>query len=289
MIDVTPLLPRIEAVIQQELASSHAPGLVVGIVQDGVLLLGKGHGFADLERKTPMTPRTVMRWASISKLFTCIGIFQQWEKGKFQLDDPVNKYLVKGKIIPKKKDWPDVTFKHLLTHTAGIGELRRGADILVKGFRLLTFDERPVPPLGTIHDLDLPLSAPPGSKYAYSNIGGSLLGFLTQIFSGEDFQEYMIKHIFTPLGMDHSDFDRGPRVDGLAARGYKYAQGALVPATPWNNIIKPSGGLASTLEDMAKFAACLLRKGVYDGGKLLRPETLDLIWTPHYWGHDAFK
>jgi CubicO group peptidase (beta-lactamase class C family) len=290
MTGISALLPAIQAIIDEELANSHSPGIVVGIVQGDELVFGKGFGLADIEHKTPMTPQTVMRWGSISKLFTCIGIFQQWEQGKFQLGDPVNKYLKKGKIVPKRKDWPEVTFEHLLTHTAGIGEVRRGADVLVKGFRLLTYDDEPVPPLSTLHDLPLPLSAPPGSKYAYSNIGGSLLGFLTEIFSGKGFQQYMIDNIFTPLGMDSSDFDRSPRISNdRAARGYKYKKGKLVPATVWNNVIRPSGNLSSSLEDMAKFASCLLKKGEFRGGRLLDPKTFDLIWTPHYWAHEAFK
>ncbi|MEX2680068.1 MAG: serine hydrolase domain-containing protein [Candidatus Sigynarchaeota archaeon] len=289
MIDIAVLLPSIESIVNEELAKSHVPGIVVGLVNGDGLVFGKGYGLADIEKNTPMTTRTVMRWGSISKLFTCIGVFQQWERGQFQLADPVNKYLKRGKIVPKRKDWPEVTFEHLLTHTAGIGEIRRGADLLVKGFRLLTYDDKPVPALSSLHDLDLPLSAPPGSKYAYSNIGGSLLGFLTEIFSGKDFQRYMIDNVFTPLGMDDSDFAWKTRSTAPHARGYKYEKGKLRPARIWNNIITPSGGLAATLEDMAKFASCLIKKGKHDSGQLLDPKTFDLLWTPHYWAHNSFK
>lgn len=279
----------IETIIGDELEKSHVPGLAVGIVQGDKLAFVKCHGYTDVEGKIPITPATAFHWASISKLFTCIGIFQQWEENKFKLNDPVNHYLSKGKLLRKKQSWPEVTFEHLLTHTAGIGELRRGADLFRKGFRLLTYDEKPVPPLSTLHDLPLHLSSPAGKKYAYSNIGGSLLGFLTEIFSGEDFQAYMIQRVLDPLGMVHSDFDNSDRVNDRLARGYKYKKGTLQLAKPWHNIIKPSGGLVTPLDDMVKFAACLLRKGKFDGKQLLKPETLDLIWTPHYWAHESLK
>jgi CubicO group peptidase (beta-lactamase class C family) len=289
MVDLHASIPLIEKIIADELSMSHAPGLVVGIVHEKEIVFAKGFGFADIERKKMMTTATVMKWASISKLFTCIGMLQQWELKKFQLDDAVNQYLPKGKIIPKKKSWPEVTFEHLLTHTAGIGEIRRGADLLRKGFRLITYDEKPVPPLSSLHDLPLLLASKPGLKYAYANIGGSLLGYLMELLSGEDFRQYMIMHVLDPLGMDHADFEFGDRINAFIATGYKIKKYHLVPATPWHNIIKPSGGLMATLEDMVKFASCLLYKGEYAGGHLVEPETLDLAWTPHYWPHEAFK
>mgnify|MGYP006287006901 CR=1 FL=1 len=279
----------ITEIIEEELSNSNTPGLGVGVVQDGKILFLEGHGFENVEKEIKADPNTVFRWGSVSKLFTCIGIFQQWEQGKIKLDDPVNNYLGRGKIIYKKHSWPEVTFKHLLTHTAGIGELRRFSDILKPGFRLLTYDEKPVPPLNTIHDLNLPTQSPAGQKYAYANLGGSLLGFITERLSGESFQDYIINNIFTPLEMNNSDFDRSGRVNDRLALGYKYKKKQLKLAKNWNNIIKPSGGLYATLEDMANFAICLLNGGKFKDRQILKKETIDLIWTPHWWSHKSFK
>lgn len=281
-------LDAIQRIIHEEFSQRTIPGLAVGIVENNQLVFGQGYGYANVEAQQPVTTNTVFKLGSISKLFTCIGLLQQWEQGKFNLEDPVNDYLPRGKIITKK-GWPRVTFLHLFTHTAGIGELRRFTDIFRKGFRLLTYGETPVPPLNSFHDLHLYPSAPAGLKYAYSNIGGSLLGYLIEIFSGEPFCDYMERHILDPLKMNQSGFVRSEKIRAIEAQGYKLKKGKLHHAKYWNNIISPSGGLYSNLEDISKFAICLLNESTYSGGRLLKPETLEMAWTPHYWSHDCFK
>ncbi|MFX0100578.1 MAG: serine hydrolase domain-containing protein [Candidatus Hodarchaeota archaeon] len=294
MVDVASSIPKVDEEIQDELSKSEYVGLGVGIVHEGKLVLGKGYGHANLEKKHPITTKTVYRIGSISKLFTCIALFQQWEKGKFNLDDPVNDYLPKGKIIKKKKSWPDVTFKHILTHTSGIGEARRASDLFTKSpfpyAGLLTIGkDTPIPPLSTIHDLPMHPSAPAGQKYAYSNIAVSILGYLVELWSGENFRDYIVDRIMKPLGMDSSDFDRTGKVKEMEAECYKLKKGEWVFAKYWNNVIKPSGNAYTNLEDMAKFTTCLLDKTRYKGGSLLKPETVDMIWEPHYWAHESFK
>ncbi len=287
--DVT--FERVEKIVTEELELSHAPGFAIGIVKDDQLVLGKGYGFARIDEALPVQTDTVFQLASLSKMFTCIGLMQQWEQGKFELDDPVNKYLPHGKVVVKKPSWPEVTFHHLMTHTSGIGELRRAADVIKKGFRILQYDYNPTPPLSSVHDLNVYPSAPAGQKYAYSNVAVSLLGYLTEIFSGKTFREYMVDHILDPLGMSRSDFAFTDRVMPHLAHGYKYNKKKDVLYKPrvWNNIIKPSGALCSTIEDMAKFARCLLAGGAYSGGRIVKPETFEKIITPQYWAHEQFK
>nr|MDO8117836.1 serine hydrolase domain-containing protein [Candidatus Sigynarchaeota archaeon] len=289
MTDIASEIPAIECIINQELATSKAPGLEVGIVQDGRFVFGKGYGFARLDDKIPVTLDTVFRWGSISKPFTCIAFFQLWEQGKFNLDDSVNTYLKNGWIRKKHANWPDITFKHLLTHTSGIGEARRFSDVFYPSFRLLTYDDKPVPPMSTFHELPQYVQGPAGQKYAYSNIGGFIIGYIIELVSGESYQDYMIRHVLDPLGMHDSDFDRSDRVNQALSTGYKLKKGMLVPAKLWNNIIKPSGGLHASIGDMAKFVICLLNKGELNGNRLLKPDPIELIWNPHYWAHASFK
>ncbi len=289
MTDICSILPSIELAIKEELAASNTPGLGVGLVHDGALVFGKGYGLARVDEQAPVSLDTVFKWGSISKPFTCIAFFQLWEKGMVHLDDKVNDYLKNGWIRKKHETWPDITFKHLLTHTSGIGEARRFTDIFYPGFRLLTYDNKPVPPMSTFHELPQYAQSPAGQKYAYSNIGGSILGYVIELVSGESFQDYMVHHVLEPLGMHNSDFDRSERVNHALAAGYKYKKGMLVPAKPWNNIIKPSGGLHASLEDMSKFVACMLNKGELNGTRLLKRDTVELIWKPHYWAHESFK
>lgn len=285
-------LRAIDGIIEEELARSKAPGFAARLVNQDEVVYRKDIGLANVELNVPVDESTVFCWGSVSKLFTCIGLFQLWEQGRFRLDDPVNKYLRNGTIRRKQASWPEITFEHLLTHKSGIGELRRFADVFRPGFRLLVMsDDKPVPPMESFHELPQHAQSPAGQKYAYSNIGGSILGYITALLSGKRFESYMNDHVLAPLGMNHSDFIKGPGVAAHLASGYKYdkKKDKLFPAKPWNNIIKPSGGLNATIDDMTRFARCLLRRGELDGTPILQPATLDMIWEPRYWAHEAFR
>ena len=109
----------------------------------------------------------------------------------------------------------------------------------------------PAPPLEEFHKLDIYTTAPAGQKFSYSNIGFSLLGYMVTVFSGKSFQDYLIEHIFNPLGMDHSDIYRTNRILDHEAIGYHSKKGKIIPMRRWNNIITPSGALVSSLKDMA--------------------------------------
>ena len=282
-------IKELKKAVQEEFGGTKTPGLALGVFKDNQFIYSEGLGLADIEKGREVTTDTVFKFGSISKLFTCIGIMQQYEKGFFKLDDPVNDYLSAGKLLPRSADWKEVTFRHLLTHTAGIGELRSVTDLTRRGFRLLVYDNEPVPPLSSLHDLPLRLSAEPGSKFAYSNVGVSLLGYLIEIFSGEDFRDYIKKHILEPLGMKDSDFLRTPEIAAKEAKGYKYKKEKMMRAKDWINIVKPSGGLWSTINDMGRFLECLGNYGQYSGGRLLKKKTFEMIWSPQYWADDFFR
>jgi CubicO group peptidase (beta-lactamase class C family) len=283
-------LARLDAIIELAFSESTIPGLAVGIVHGGRLVHVKCLGKANVATGSPITSATAFRLASISKTFTTVGLLQLWEANKFQLDEPVNKYLPKGKVVVKE-GWPEVTFTHLLTHRAGIGEIMQKCDLLKPGYGLLvTGRNTPVPPLSTIHDKQLKPEVAAGIKYAYSNIGFSLLGYIIEQLSGESFPEYMVKHVLDPLGMDHSDFFPTARLGSDEATGYKRSLGKIVPAKYYQNIIAPAGNLISSIDDMAKYAAMFLARGELPGGsRLLKASTVDLAFSPHYWASDPLK
>ncbi|HME52207.1 MAG TPA: serine hydrolase domain-containing protein [Candidatus Lokiarchaeia archaeon] len=281
----------LDHVIDEHLDKSSIPGIAIGIVnRDGIMLYEKYHGLIDIKQGIAPERNAIFRLASISKTLTTVGLLQQWELGKFQIDDPVNNYLPKGKIVVKP-GWPEVSFGHLLTHRSGIGEIIRKRDAFKPGFGLLvTGRDTPIPSLSTIHDRDLRPEVPAGTKYSYSNIGFSILGYVIEQLSGESFRDYMVNHVLDPAGMTHSDFIPSDRLGKIEAIGYKKSLGRQVPAKYYQNIIMPAGNLYSCIGDMAKYAATLL-----DGGRLpsaeqlLKPETLEMAWTPQYWAHDALK
>jgi CubicO group peptidase (beta-lactamase class C family) len=283
-------LARLDATIELAFSESAIPGLAVGLVHGGKLVHVKCLGKANVATGSPITATTAFRLASISKTFTAVGLLQLWEAGKFQLDDPVNKYLPKGKVLVKD-GWPEVTFVHLLTHRAGIGEMMQKSDLLKPGFGLLVEGrDTPVPPLSTLHDRPLRPEVAAGTKYAYSNIGFSLLGYIIEQLSGEPFRDYMVKHVLDPVGMSHSDFLPTARIGSDEAVGYKRSLGKIVPATYYQNIIAPAGNLISSIDDMARYAATLLAKGTSPGGeRLLKASAIDMAFSPHYWATDSLK
>jgi CubicO group peptidase (beta-lactamase class C family) len=222
----------------------------------------------------------VFRIGSISKTFTAIGLMQLWEEGRFGLDDPVNGYLRAFQVRHRDPDAPPVTFRHLLTHTAGIGEVRRLSDFLDvrRVFKLGAREDEPVLPLGDYYGGLLEPELPPGIKWAYANHGFATLGQLIEDISGVRFETYMRERVFEPLGMAHTDFVRSERIRPYLAAGYQQKRGLLRPAGYLEIAIRPAGSAFSSLADMSAYVQALL-----EGGRgVLAPETLRMMFEPHY-------
>jgi CubicO group peptidase (beta-lactamase class C family) len=260
------------------------PGLAVGVVHDGSLVYGKGFGLADVRAQRPATTDTVFRIASITKTFTAIGLMQLWEQSKFQLDDPVNDYLITYKVQHRDPQAPRVTFRHLLTHTSGIGEFRTMADLL-HALREATLGAQEAEQVRTLREYYSGRLTPelyPGEKWAYANHGFYTVGQLIEDISGQPFVPYMREHVFAPLGMDRTDFSRSDRVRDELAVGYLLKKGMLEPVDYVEMAIKPGGAVLSSVNEMAKYVAALMNGGRNEHGSILQPETLRMMMEPHY-------
>ena len=281
MITVKWDIESLKEFLEGRMAELHIPGLAIGFIKDGETLFCDGLGFADVERQTKVTCETVFRMGSISKTFTTLGLFQQWEKGKFQLEDPINEYLPYGSIRPKNPKAPPITFQHLLTHTSGIGELLKLSDLL-RFRRFVNEDPSKLYSLRQIFEREIHLKLEPETKWAYANFGYYLLGYLLEEISEIEFSRYMIKNLFNPLEMDHSDFVWSARVKPHQAKGYKYTKGEYVEFGTAMQTLMPAGSLYASIGDMTRYMRCLLNGGSYKGTQLLKKETLDLLTSPHY-------
>jgi CubicO group peptidase (beta-lactamase class C family) len=124
------VLERADELIVEAMNERTTPGLGVGVVNGSQSVYVKGFGLADVERERLVTKQTVFRIGSITKTMTAIGLMQLWERDRFDLDDPVNEYLRGYEVKHHDPAAPPVTFRHMLTHTSGIGELRNVADLL---------------------------------------------------------------------------------------------------------------------------------------------------------------
>jgi CubicO group peptidase (beta-lactamase class C family) len=215
----------------------------------------------------------VFRIASISKTLTAIGVMQLRDKGLFQLDDAVNNYL-KGFRIVSPPGAPEVTFRHLLTHTAGIGELPRISDLV---HREAWGAGRPKAGAADLADLyrgALRAEVAAGSKWAYANHGFAVLGQLVEDIAGDPFAEHMREQVLQPLGMTNTDYLRTERVSDGLATGYHWILDRLRPVKDYDLTLLGAGSVLSSLNDMVKYAEWLLNDGAGTAGRVLAPETL---------------
>ncbi|MFG1925909.1 serine hydrolase [Cryptosporangium sp. NPDC048952] len=240
------------------------PGMVVSVVSGDKTVYTHGFGRADVAKNVPMDPdRTLVRIASITKLFTATAVMQQVEAGRLDLNADVDTYL-KDFSIPRTYPQP-ITLQMLLAHTAGFEDR-----IIGTGAR--TADE--VVPLGKYLAENMPARIrPPGVVSAYSNYGAALAGYIVTQVSGEPYDKYVQRHILDPLHMIHTTATEPvPPGTGDLATSYR-DNGETIPFT--FDPLTPDGSISATASDMAKFAIAHLN----EGAGILRPETTALMHT----------
>ena len=276
------VLAHADEVIITAMNDSTFAGLGIGIVHQDQVIYAKGFGLAHMQQELPVTLETVFRIASISKTITAIGLMQLWEQEKFQLDAPVNEYLKAYQLNHPNPQAPPITFRQLLTHTSGLGTMRRLTDMVRPGFGLAVKPEMPIPPLSEYYVEGLKTELYPGRKWAYSNHGFATVGQLVEDISGEPFDEYMLRHVFEPLGMHHTDYLHSERVRDQLAEGYQFRRGTFRPVTYLEGIPLGAGTVFSSVSDMVKYLTALLNGGANEYGAVLKPETLRMMMQPQY-------
>jgi CubicO group peptidase (beta-lactamase class C family) len=270
-----PILPaaavaQVDAAVEAWRAESNAPALSLAIVADNQLILSKGYGLADVEKKVPARSDTVYRLASLTKSLTAIAVMQLVEEGKLDLDTPIQKYCPS---YPRKQ-WT-ITPRQLLTHMAGVRHNKWSETTSTQHYASIA---------DAINVFkDDPLLFEPGTKYSYSTQGYVLLGGAIENASGVPYLQYLDEHIVKPAAMTQTTADDSSLNIPNRAIGYRkglFGFGWLSwlrgvhAAPPHDTSIKLSaGGLVSTVEDMARFAISV------NSGLLVRPETLEKMWS----------
>jgi CubicO group peptidase (beta-lactamase class C family) len=231
-------------------------GVAVGVVHRDERPVVECVGLADRLSGRRVDPDTVFRIASISKTLTAIAVMRLRDERLFALDEPVNNYL-KSIRVESPRGTPEVTFRHLLTHTAGIGELPRVSDLWRReawggGRPFATPSD-----LAELYGGTLRTEVAAGSKWAYANHGFAVLGQLVQDISGRPFAEYMREHILEPLGMRQSDYLRTERVSQTLATGYHWIFGRFRAIKDYDLTLLGPGAVLSPLADMIQYATWL--------------------------------
>jgi CubicO group peptidase (beta-lactamase class C family) len=240
-------------IILPEMKQKQFPGLVLGVVKDGQIVVKKGYGVKSFASGETPNENTVFFIGSLSKSLTAVGVMLLVEQGKLDLDAPAGKYL---KGLPKS--WQPITVKQFMAHQSGIPQLN---------WKFPTFKE-------TLKSAeDKPLSFVPGTKQEYNNFNFAVTGEIIEAASRMRYLKFMKQNVFAPLQMDHTGYRILSRNE---ATGYRPGKGNPKPIQhqmKGGQYAIPSGHLQSTLADLLKFYGALRT------GKLLKPETSQQMIT----------
>lgn len=255
------------------------PSISAVIIKNNSVVWFKGYGFYDkFFRKKPAIDTCYLA-GSVSKAITATALMQLCEKGLFDLDDDVNKYLPFNLRNPNYPDEP-ITFRMLLSHQSSLG-IESNIKTLIRGniaYFLKCLDKLLIPGERWFEP-SLWTKNHPGQSFNYSNIGFGLLGYLVEIISGESFNKYCEDNIFIPLNMFNSSF----KLKDLKRRNIAvpYWEGKLfLRRLPIYSVpISSAGGLITSAEDLSHFLIAHMNQGIYQGVRILNESSIELMHT----------
>lgn len=260
---------QIESSVSKFMARAHVPGVSVAVVENGALVWSSGFGMADLENFVPATENTLYRLASISKSLTAVGAMQLVERGKLDLDAPLQKYCP---AFPQKES--AITTRQVLGHLGGI---RHYLEDPAKDRELgnTKHFDKPIE-AGLNFFKDDPLVAKPGMEFHYSTQGFTLVGCVIEGASGNNYVDYMREQVFTPADMSATQPDQRFSIIPHRTRFYRLNQAGNVENADFldSSYKIPGGGYIASVDDVARFEIAILQD------KLIRRSTRDLMWTP---------
>lgn len=295
-------LDNITKALQGHVDEKHMAGVTALIARHGKIGYFKSFGVRDLEAGDPMQNSDIYRIYSMSKPITSVAVMILFEEGRFELDDPVSKYIPELgglEVIVEEKDPEtgkptystepsdrDMTVRDLLRHTSGLTYGRYGIAELDKKYGEKNAQRRN----GNLADLTaalgtMPLRYQPGTTWNYS-LSTDVLGRLVEVISGTTFDKFLEERIFKPLGMNDTGF-HVPQKDKDRLAGVYGRNLAPLPAGRARNYLEPpkffsgGGGLASTTEDYFKVCQMMLNGGEFNGVRILKRETVELMTQNH--------
>jgi serine beta-lactamase-like protein LACTB, mitochondrial len=259
---------QIEAAVSRFMASTHAPGVAVAVVENGKYEWASGFGFADLENNVPASEHTLFRMGSISKSLTAVGALELYDRGELDLDAPVQKYCP---AFPEKQK--PITTREVMGHLGGIRHYKGGPDDLEIG-NTKHFDN-PIQ-AGLDFFKNDPLVAEPGTHFHYSTQGYTLVGCVMEGASHGQYVDFMTRNVMAPAGMEHTQPDNRFTIIPYRTRFYQKTESGTVENADFldSSYKIPGGGWLSSAEDMARFEVAILND------KLIKRPTRDMMFTP---------
>ena len=312
-------LERIDNAINAEISAGKIPGAVAIVVKDGRTVYHKSFGYSDIASQIPMQNDSIFRIASMTKAVTTVGVMTLYERGLFQLNDPVSKYIPAfmspevlvsvdddGVVTDTRPATGEIKIIDLLTHSSGISyafistPLQR---VYERNGIIDGLTEKNIKLESVMAKLaEQPLLFDPGSAWAYG-LNTDLLGYLIEVISGKPLDQFFSDEIFAPLGMGDTYFylpaDKSDRlvtlyadVDGLRVSDGTEADIKLdnprYPVEGARAYFSGGAGLSSTVYDYARFIEMLLNDGELDGVRVLGRKSVELMRAPRVdWDDDG--
>ena len=289
-------LDAIAADMQSRIDEERLSGAVLMIAQDGELQMNNTFGHQNVEDQVPMAMDTIFRIFSMTKPITGTALMILHDEGKFQLSDPVSKYIPEfadvkvftesdadGNMLTEAANH-EMTVQELMTHTGGIMYVPPLSSGPVAQAMIAAGIMRPDISLADQIDSlgELPLGYQPGSQWEYS-YSVDVQGYLVEVLSGQTFDDFLEQRIFEPLGMiDTGFFVPADKAHRFARQYNQAATGGLTRTDTGQFLIKPKffsggGGLTSTASDYMKFAQMHLNKGELDGVRILSEDAIAIM------------
>jgi CubicO group peptidase (beta-lactamase class C family) len=299
-------LDRIRKWMQRQVDERKLPGAMTVIWRNGEVAFSHACGLMDVERNKKLRADTIFRIYSQTKAIVSVAIMMLYEEGRFQLDDPIARFVpafrdmrvfksgARGKFEtePARRG---ITFRDLLTHTSGLTYGFMEANPVDAAYRAQGIDfSIDKGSLGEMVEklAVLPLIAHPGEAWNYS-VATDVLGYLVEVVSGQTLEQFLRSRIFAPLGMSDTGFHvPDDKLERFAACYNRGPQGglALMDDPETSRFRKPrtlcsgGGGLVSTAADYLHFCRMLMNMGELDGARLLGRKTVELMTSNHLGG-----
>ena len=233
---VPPPLRSLGAIeIANWMARQNVPGLAACIAKGDRVVWQNGYGMANMTKRVPFTPdQTLFHIASISKTITATAVMQLRDRGLFDLDEDVGKFVKFPVRNPRHPEQP-ITFKHLLTHTSSIDDSDALDSTYSVGDPAMSLEEvvtRYFTTSGSLWSRRNYARSAPGAKVRYSNAGFALLGYLVEVIGNQPLEEYLQQNVYSVLRMNENVLlhrQAGPREARALLYVCQKAQGSVVP------------------------------------------------------------
>jgi CubicO group peptidase (beta-lactamase class C family) len=261
-------ISALESSAKEELGATNTPGAAIAIVLDGRLVYAHGLGTSNIETGAPVTPETLFRLGSTTKMLTAAAVASLAAEGKLSFEDPVGKYI-QG-LDPAIAA---LTVNQILSHTAGIKDTavmngRHDDAALGEEIKAWRSDW---------------LFTKPGAIFSYANPGYWLAGYVAESVAGKPYADVMEERVFTPIGMASSTLRPTMAMTRLLSQGHGQVgdKTAVLRPAPDNTANWPAGSVFSNLIDLSRFVTAMMNDGKVDGKQVLSPQVVHALTTPH--------